>query len=205
MQASSDGHSLTLFAPNRFIKDFVSDKFSRRISELIAELEPGGGLDVVLQIGSEVNKPTLPAAMTPAAHTKPSVPVVDKMPPAVSGAAVFSRPTAPVVTRNGIANGAAQARQAEIEGSLQHQHSLVETYTFDNFVEGKSNQLALAAARGRWLRTLATLITRCFSTAVLGWVKRTLMHAVGNALREQQAGQCKDSLLCIQSDLLQIW
>ncbi|MBT7718230.1 MAG: chromosomal replication initiator protein DnaA [Halieaceae bacterium] len=182
LQASSDGHSLTLFAPNRFIKDFVSDKFSRRISELIAELEPGGGLDVVLQIGSEVNKPTLPAAMTPAAHTKPSVPVVDKMPPAVSGAAVFSRPTAPVVTRNGIANGAAQARQAEIEGSLQHQHSLVETYTFDNFVEGKSNQLALAAAR-QVAENPGDSYNPLFLYGGVGLGKTHLMHAVGNALR----------------------
>ena len=43
---------LTLFAPNRFIKDFVSDKFAERISELVRELEPERSMDVVLEIGA---------------------------------------------------------------------------------------------------------------------------------------------------------
>ena len=38
LQASTDGRSLTLMAPNRFIKDFVSDKFAERIAELVREL-----------------------------------------------------------------------------------------------------------------------------------------------------------------------
>ncbi len=57
MQASTDGQSLTLFAPNRFIKDFVSDKFAGRIAELVRELEPGGAVDVVLEIGAANNTP----------------------------------------------------------------------------------------------------------------------------------------------------
>ena len=52
LQASTDGQMLTLFAPNRFIKDFVSDKFAERISELVRELEPDSAMDVVLEIGA---------------------------------------------------------------------------------------------------------------------------------------------------------
>ena len=47
LQASMEGHSLTLIAPNRFIKDFVSDKFAGRIAELLRELEPGGSLEEI--------------------------------------------------------------------------------------------------------------------------------------------------------------
>ncbi|MEP4145832.1 MAG: chromosomal replication initiator protein DnaA [Halioglobus sp.] len=181
LEATTDGQSLTLFAPNRFIKDFVSDKFSRRINELVAELEPGGALDVVLEIGSS-NKPSVarePA--TPRPIVTPS-PEVDDMPPAVSGVAVSGAPSIQPALRNHVANGAAQARQAEIEGSLQHQHSLVETYTFDNFVEGKSNQLALAAAR-QVAENPGESYNPLFLYGGVGLGKTHLMHAVGNALR----------------------
>ena len=52
LQASMDGRMLTLFAPNRFIKDFVSDKFAERNSELVRELRPDNAMDVVLEIGA---------------------------------------------------------------------------------------------------------------------------------------------------------
>ena len=181
LEATTDGQSLTLFAPNRFIKDFVSDKFSRRINELVAELEPGGALDVVLEIGSS-NKPSVarePAAPRPIVTPSPEV---DDMPPAVSGVAVSGAPSIQPALRNHVANGAAQARQAEIEGSLQHQHSLVETYTFDNFVEGKSNQLALAAAR-QVAENPGESYNPLFLYGGVGLGKTHLMHAVGNALR----------------------
>src|SRR5690625_7329580 len=38
-------------------------------------------------------------------------------------------------------------RRVEVEGAIQHQHFLIPNYTFATFVEGKSNQLARAAAR----------------------------------------------------------
>ena len=57
LQASTDGRKLTLHAPNRFIKDFVSDKFSVRISELVRELGRESVLDVELQIGAGASIP----------------------------------------------------------------------------------------------------------------------------------------------------
>ena len=181
LEATTDGQSLTLFAPNRFIKDFVSDKFSRRINELVAELEPGGALDVVLEIGSSNKPPVAREPAVPRPIVTPS-PEVDDMPPAVSGVAVSGAPSIQPAVRSHIANGAAQARQAEIEGSLQHQHSLVETYTFDNFVEGKSNQLALAAAR-QVAENPGESYNPLFLYGGVGLGKTHLMHAVGNALR----------------------
>jgi chromosomal replication initiator protein len=185
LQATTDGQSLTLFAPNRFIKDFVSDKFAQRIHELVAELEPGGALDVVLEIGGNSVARPLARPATPDAPTT-RAPVVDDMPPAVSGAAVSSRPAPVTISRPPTSNPqAGQARQAEIEGSLQHQHNLVETYTFDNFVEGKSNQLALAAAR-QVAENPGDSYNPLFLYGGVGLGKTHLMHAVGNALKLQK-------------------
>ncbi|TDG15768.1 chromosomal replication initiator protein DnaA [Seongchinamella unica] len=175
LQASTDGQSLTLFAPNRFIKDFVSDKFAQRISELLAELEPGGDLDVVLEIGGQARSASPVAALTPA-----TMPVANDMPPAVSGSAVSS---GGIGSGNyALRRGHNGERQAEIEGSLQHQQNLVDTYTFDNFVEGKSNQLALAAAR-QVAENPGDSYNPLFLYGGVGLGKTHLMHAVGNALK----------------------
>ena len=54
LQASLNGQELQLFAPNRFIRDFVSEKFAARIRELVDENEPGQSLTVALEIGQAV-------------------------------------------------------------------------------------------------------------------------------------------------------
>jgi len=43
---------LTLFAPNRFIKDFVAEKYVERIAELVRELQPDEAVQVALEIGA---------------------------------------------------------------------------------------------------------------------------------------------------------
>ena len=179
LQASSDGQSLTLFAPNRFIKDFVSDKYAARINELVRELEPGGDLDVVLEIG--VNGAAQQTSPGPRARAAQPAPKSD-MAPAVSGFAVTRNPSPPAPRL-----AAEQGRQAEIAESLQHQHNLVENYTFDNFVEGKSNQLALAAAR-QVAENPGDSYNPLFLYGGVGLGKTHLMHAVGNALKQEKPG-----------------
>lgn len=76
-------------------------------------------------------------------------------------------------------------RRAEVEGALQHQANLVESYRFDNFVEGKSNQLALAAAR-QVAENPGDSYNPLFLYGGVGLGKTHLMHAVGNALRAQK-------------------
>jgi chromosomal replication initiator protein len=183
LQATSDGHSLTLLAPNRFIKDFVSDKFAARINELVQELEPGGDLDVVLEIG--VNGSGQASSRSQQSRPVVTPPASSDMPPAVSGFAVTRSPavTAALPVEPAPTIVAAQTtRQAEIAGSLQHQHNLVENYTFSNFVEGKSNQLALAAAR-QVAENPGESYNPLFLYGGVGLGKTHLMHAVGNALR----------------------
>ena len=48
LTAAAKGEELHLLAPNRFIKEWVDDKFLERISELVHELDPEGGYAVVV-------------------------------------------------------------------------------------------------------------------------------------------------------------
>ena len=66
-----------------------------------------------------------------------------------------------------------------------HQHNLVDGYTFSNFVEGKSNQLAMAAAQ-QVSESPGDSYNPLFLYGGVGLGKTHLMHAVGNALRQRK-------------------
>ena len=181
LKASTDGRNLTLLAPNRFIKDFVSDKFAERISELVRELGPETVMEVVLQIGTGHQ----PAVTHARERVHQVVEVAAGMQPAISGQAMNGN----AVSADTHAFRASHARgdtvrKVEVVGSLQHQHHLVENYTFDNFIEGKSNQLALAAAR-QVAQNPGDSYNPLFLYGGVGLGKTHLMHAVGNALKQE--------------------
>ncbi|MEH6635103.1 MAG: chromosomal replication initiator protein DnaA [Halioglobus sp.] len=184
LQASMNGQMLTLLAPNRFIKDFVSDKFAERISELVRELEPHNATGVVLEIGSGSSVVHVPVKTVLHATTEVVSHAAGGMQPGLSGQVMSgtSRSTDITPIRTA-ANRADALRRAEVEGSLHHQPHLVENYTFDNFVEGKSNQLALAAAR-QVAENPGDSYNPLFLYGGVGLGKTHLMHAVGNALKE---------------------
>ncbi len=162
LRAQTAGANLHLLAPNRFVKEWVHDKFLDRISELVQEMEPQAGYDVVLDIGDGGMAPVAKSPTISAINTDPEDPADEK--PAVS-------PAPAVNTR----------RVVEVEGAIKHQNYLVENYTFDNFVEGKSNQLALAAA-GQVAENPGGSYNPLFLYGGVGLGKTHLMHAVGNAL-----------------------
>jgi chromosomal replication initiator protein len=95
-----------------------------------------------------------------------------------------------------------QASQSQVHEALQHQHNLVSSYTFSNFVEGKSNQLALAAAN-QVAENPGDAYNPLFLYGGVGLGKTHLMHAVGNALKA--TNPTRESFICIRSVLLRTW
>jgi len=182
LQASLDGQQLKLFAPNRFIKEFVSDKFAERISELVRELEPERATSVVLEIGAIATQRAIgvqqenrePLPQTNSVNTAPVLAAQD-----APGTSNWSQ-AKPAIAKD-------RQRRVEVEGSLQHQHHLVESYTFNNFVEGKSNQLALAAAQ-QVAENPGDSYNPLFLYGGVGLGKTHLMHAIGNAMNEKNPG-----------------
>ncbi|BBI71007.2 hypothetical protein HAALTHF_09290n [Vreelandella aquamarina] len=80
-----ESNELRLLAPNRFVRDWVSDKYAKRISELMRELAPSKPPKVSLTVGSrraaapapqprELGNPVSAAPAqpaSPAVHTPP--------------------------------------------------------------------------------------------------------------------------------------
>jgi chromosomal replication initiator protein len=199
LQASSDARLLTLFAPNRFIKDFVAERYSARIVELVREFRSGDVVDIALEIGAAAEPVNYGSSVTPhAAFIRPenNHPVIAQTAQVASQPVQFVNDLTSARPQPGDAGldpgfigGSARgvrepSRRVVVEGSLQHQHNLFENYTFSSFVEGKSNQLALAAAQ-QVAENPGNSYNPLFLYGGVGLGKTHLMHAVGNALRTQ--------------------
>ncbi|MCD9460019.1 chromosomal replication initiator protein DnaA [Marinibactrum halimedae] len=72
----------------------------------------------------------------------------------------------------------------QVEGAIRHGGNLNTNFTFKSFVEGKSNQLGLAAAQQVSLNP-GGAYNPLFIYGGVGLGKTHLMHAVGNAMREK--------------------
>lgn len=185
LQASADDHLLTLFAPNRFIKDFVADKYSERICELVREFQPNDTLNIALEIGAvltadEAASTPLQALRQPLRQSQFGSSATESARSNMVTSTVLSVPEASMIRTAPMQHS--PSRKVEVEGALLHQHHLFENYTFSSFVEGKSNQLALAAAQ-QVAENPGNSYNPLFLYGGVGLGKTHLMHAVGNALK----------------------
>ena len=186
-----NSNQLILIAPNRFIKDWVGDKYLERIHKLVADLSPEQHFDVCLEIGAK-SVPARRATEAPPVGLGNSAPTnsntsfqeADKHNAYKHQAShsISANPSAPVTAA--VKHKPKYNKPKEVEGGIQHQTSLVENYTFDTFVEGKSNQLARAAAR-QVAENPGGAYNPLFLYGGVGLGKTHLMHAVGNALIQQ--------------------
>ena len=86
--------------------------------------------------------------------------------------------------RNGQVRGQSSSNDGDAPG---HQNNLIPAYRFDNFVEGKSNQLARAAAM-QVVENPGGSYNPLFLYGGVGLGKTHLMHAVGNELQAVKPG-----------------
>lgn len=75
----------------------------------------------------------------------------------------------------------------QVEGDIKHQSFLNEGFTFDTFVEGKSNQLARAASM-QVAENPGGAYNPLFLYGGVGLGKTHLMHAIGNEIVRRNPG-----------------
>jgi len=176
---------LMLFAPNRFVMDWVNEKYLRRIEEVLKDLNGGQAPRVQMKVGS---------APKPDETVERSVPEVDETGHAVTeeeksvAATAVQRnvepsepATPPPVPAPASTPTSSQRRSVQVEGDIKHQSFLNETFTFDTFVEGKSNQLARAASM-QVAENPGGAYNPLFLYGGVGLGKTHLMHAIGNEI-----------------------
>jgi len=168
--------TLRLIAPNRFIQDWVADKFISRITELCAEISGSHHQVVVESLSAPTPRFSGATREIPQRKvmTEPLRSSVEKDRQDLASVRVARRPQA---TRSSYM----REQEVKIEGGLRHESNLNHTFTFASFVEGKSNQLARAAAQ-QVAENPGGSYNPLFIYGGVGLGKTHLMHAVGNEL-----------------------
>ena len=180
-----ESNELCLLAPNRFVRDWVNDKYAKRISELVRELAPAKPPKVSLTVGSR--RVAAPAPQPRQLGTPVSASANRSSSPAVSTPSRTHMNDDREIDqlREESASKRSGERQVQVEGSLKHTSGLNPNFTFETFVEGKSNQLARAASR-QVSENPGGAYNPLFLYGGVGLGKTHLMHAVGNALAERR-------------------
>jgi chromosomal replication initiator protein len=149
LQVKHDGGSvLTLFAPNRFVLDWINERFLTRIKELVSQFSEAEPPMIQLEIGSKRSEPVKTDAVR--------VPLQTQAPTVIT----TKKTTADVPN---------------------YQSNLNPNFTFENFVEGKSNQLAKAASL-QVGENPAVAYNPLYLYGGVGLGKTHLLHAVGNQI-----------------------
>ena len=180
LQADTNESQLLLLAPNRFVKDWVNDKFLPRITELVLEVSERRLQTVVIDIGGQKNVVAPSFAQQVSEATLPVKNIAEPSPAEVS-----SRPVQSPLLNIGAGGIHASSSGANTVGGFKHQSSLMPGYTFNSFIEGKSNQMARAAAT-QVAQNPVGAYNPLFIYGGVGLGKTHLMHAVGNALLEKK-------------------
>ncbi|MFP0197523.1 chromosomal replication initiator protein DnaA [Pseudomonas sp. PHC1] len=201
LQVEAEGDELRVYAPNRFVLDWVNEKYLGRVLELLDEHGNGLAPSLSLLIGSKRSSAPRAAPNAPLAAAQVSQAQANAAPASAPAPAPTPAPTKRSTQKteevseepsrdsfDPMAGAASQQapvraeqRTVQVEGALKHTSYLNRTFTFENFVEGKSNQLARAAA---W--QVADNPKHGYNPLFLyggvGLGKTHLMHAVGNHL-----------------------
>lgn len=146
---------LVLLAPNTFVYQHVKDHHLTIIKEKIKTLADGENVQVLLQIGAG---DTLP----------------------YDNQAIEETPS-PVLRKK--TNPETIVKPETVINQKSFTNNLNTSMTFDNFVEGKSNQLAVASAK-QVGENPGQSYNPLFIYGGVGLGKTHLMHAVGNKIRE---------------------
>lgn len=184
LRADDASGQLVLSAPNRFVRDWVKDKYLQRIQEILSDLNNGRITRVELTVG-ESQPMFRPQAAAPAPAPQRQVQAADTFSTGAGEGYVFAAPD-PVeevlIEPVAFATDMPRARrEVQVEGGVKHQSFLNPSFTFKSFVEGKSNQLAHAAAR-QVAENAGGSYNPLFIYGGVGLGKTHLMHAVGNYL-----------------------
>ena len=142
LQAVEEGEKLEILAPNRFVLDWIRDKYHARIQSILDGLSPSRTVPLSIGVGS------LPST---GKNSPPSPRAIGE-------------------------------RRAQ-EPAAKRSSGLKADFTFDSFVEGKSNQLARAASL-QVSENAGKAYNPLFICGGVGLGKTHLMHAVGNLILE---------------------
>lgn len=174
LASNFDGETLHLYAANKFVLGWVRDEYFILITETLKQLY--GADSPLLSISEQM----------PESRGFESASVVDK----THGLMREKLPSPKLTISDNINAGQRNSKVSFNTPSLSvanlsnHNSNINPKYTFDNFVEGKSNQLARAAAT-QVSQNPGVTYNPLFLYGGTGLGKTHLIHAIGNGIVEK--------------------
>lgn len=168
---------LRVAAPNRFKLDWVRKNFSHQIEALAAEWFERP-VQVLFELPSQGATPRMPVAPV---RAQPPMPTAPSAATPLGGAPPPGMPAQPAAPAPVATTAAAAAVNADAANIVYERSRLNTDLTFENFVTGKANQLARAAAL-QVAENPGTSYNPLFLYGGVGLGKTHLIHAIGNAM-----------------------
>ncbi|XKM13906.1 chromosomal replication initiator protein DnaA [Orbaceae bacterium ac157xtp] len=155
LQVEVNEDKICLYAPNRFVLDWVKNKYLNAISKKVNELSPSNTPKLHMEVGAPV-QPTKEKKLNqnPKVEQEQQLPKWESSPKAVP--------------------------------NISYRSGINPKHTFNSFVEGKSNQLANAAAK-QVAENPGKAYNPLFFYGSTGLGKTHLLHAVGNQIIQNKA------------------
>lgn len=169
LQCIAQPDQLRLMAPNAFVLNWVKKHYLEKLQNYLQELDQGNGVpQICLEIGSAPRT----TAATPQTQDTPTTPI---------------SPATQTTEKPNVSSKPIPTDALDPNPNGRELNTTNPEFTFETFVEGKSNQLARAAGiqvgenPGRMYNPL-------FIYGGVGLGKTHLMHAVGNLIQEKNQG-----------------
>ncbi|MGL4408804.1 MAG: chromosomal replication initiator protein DnaA [Zoogloea sp.] len=179
--AGVEGAGLRLIAPSNFHRQWLRDRYLRRIEELGEEyFGLPLSIEVTLAPAGSLRRPPLPGTT----HTPPATPTASSSAPAPQAAA----PSAPASAGSNASSAPAPSAPRPImpepppttsEAANYEKSRLNPDFTFDTLVTGRANDLARAAAL-QVAQNPGVSYNPLFIYGGVGLGKTHLIHALGN-------------------------
>lgn len=162
LQVQETDSEMALYAPNPFFVDWIRQQYLDRINEFLVKKDSAQQKLISLHVGN-LNQATNSASAKPLENSSKQ-PSVNPVSPRPAGQ---------------------QTHQQDHNSSGFQQNNLNPQFLFSNFVEGKSNQLARAAAQ-QVVENPGEAYNPLFIYGGVGLGKTHLMHSIGNLILEQK-------------------
>ena len=187
LSVSTETNGLLLSAPNRFIANWVRDKYLERIETLASSYGIQGAVSIDVQTSSTGRAQGVASSSNSTRNERRSESSDSARAPALEYPSLL---TPAVADRVEVDPRTRSTEVLEVQttgakrGRIKVQSYLNRSFTFKSFVEGKSNQLALAESQ-QVAENAGGGYNPLFIYGGVGLGKTHLMQAIGNEILEQ--------------------